>query len=181
MTDDRFTVKAKELAARFGVSPKAIGDAKRSGRLSAGVSWKVLPGERYPNYDPDAARIEWDENAHPEAQQVKLGEGTRRAKPTVNKKSSLVDIKKAQALIDLEHKTLKLDRERETLVERQAVYDSLFEFAQKVRGRLRAIPSRIVDDLLASADRVDTLRILNEAIDEALNELADADTKSLKL
>jgi hypothetical protein len=35
--------------------------------------------------------------------------------------------------------------------------------------------------LLASADRVDTLRILNEAIDEALNELADADTKSLKL
>jgi hypothetical protein len=85
MTDDRFTVKAKELAARFGVSPKAIGDAKRSGRLSAGVSWKVLPGERYPNYDPEAARIEWDENAHPEAQQVKLGEGTRRAKPTVNK------------------------------------------------------------------------------------------------
>lgn len=181
MIDSKFTTTAKELAQLFGVTPKAIGDAKRTGRLSNGVSWHKAPGARFPLYDPVAATLEWDANADATSQQVHLAKGTRRKKPTVDKTSSLVEIKKAQALVDLERRTLQLEREKGILVERETVYDSLFEFAQKVRGRLRAVPARIVDDLLAAQDRVDTLRILSEAIDEALNELADADEQSLKI
>lgn len=174
-------------AKRHNVTPKAAKVWIYEGKIT---SWEKVNG-RYV-IDADKCDVELELNSDPRYRATSAengaknnrsskAENTRRAKPTVNKKSSLVDIKKAQALVDLERRTLQLEREKQILVERQAVYDTLFEFAQKVRGRIRAVPSRVVDDVMACADRVDALRLLSEAIDDALNELADTNIENTRV
>jgi len=174
-----FNLTGAALARMFGVTAKSIRDARTDGRLSEGVSWVPGAGPGLVRYNAAAAQIEWDANAQDGRQKIYLAEGVRT--DGITKSSTFNDIKKAQARVDLERKTLELQKTKGILVEKARVYDALFEFAQKVRGRVRAVPARIVDDLLASPDRVDALRILSEALDEALNDLADADDKNLKI
>jgi hypothetical protein len=179
-------MSVKEYAARHGVTLKAVKIWIYEGKIT-----HVEKVGRAYVIDPVRCDEDLKSNQNPSYQKTSAENGARNGakdKPTaaktktrISSASSLADIKKAQARVDLERKTLELQKTKGILVEKARVYDALFEFAQKVRGRVRAVPARIVDDLLASPDRVDALRILSEALDEALNDLADADDKNLKI
>lgn len=161
-----------KVAQALGVTRDAVRQARISGRLKEGTAWKKQ-GKTY-KFDLDRTRYEW--NANSQRPQ------TTAVRPSVKGKLdnlTLNDIKKQQAAVDLDRKTLELETLKGTLVAKDEVYTELFEFAQKVRRRLQAVPSRIVDELLAARTRPEALKMLTEAIDEALTELSDNKTYKL--
>lgn len=162
-------VSTPELAAIFGVSREAISEARRRGQLTEGRSF-TKRGRLY-RWDVVEARKEWNSNVTGHGNGRTIGEAGQE-KPNG---TSIAAIKKAQAVVDLEKKKIELDRLKGTLVEKDSVYKELFEFGQKVRQRMQAIPARIVDDVLAAASRTEALRIIADAIDDGLTDLADAD------
>lgn len=160
MAKTRFDISQTAMAKLFGVTPKAVQDALKTGKLTEGVSYLSRGGRYY--FDAEKAKEEW------------IGNSTeRKIKFDLDENSTLNDVKKALARTELEKKTIELAKLRGELVEASQVYSDLFEFGQKVRQRIQAVPKRIVDDLLAADSRVDAMRLLTDAISDALSDLSD--------
>lgn len=83
-------------------------------------------------------------------------------------------IRNQQAQIQLRKSAIELQQLQGTLVKKDDVYRALFEFGNLIKSRLLAIPATIVDEVLAADTRTKALRVLDDAIREALDELARA-------
>lgn len=78
--------------------------------------------------------------------------------------------KDAVAVLEGEIKLAQLTGE---LLRSAEVYSELFSFGQRIRNRMDAVPARIVDELAVTEDRTERMRIIRDALDEALTELAE--------
>lgn len=163
MAKTKFDTSQSKLAKLMGVSTKAVLDARVTGKLPEGICYEQR-GTRY-FYNEELSRKHWLENSSPGYSNI--------GKIDLPKNATITAVKTAVARVDLQKKTIELSQLRGQLVETKVIYSDLFEFGQKVRQRIQAIPARVVDDLLAAKSRVDAMKILNDAISDSLSDLSD--------
>jgi hypothetical protein len=172
-------ISLREYGRRKGCSDTAIRKAIKSGKIINGVIRK--PGER-PVIDPVVADAEWGMNFNP-AFGDKSGKLHQKLEAGVNKGTyaggegdsgrSLAEIKRQTAEVKLRLDALELKERMGQLVDKDAVYRSLFSAGQEVRTALQAIPDRVIDDVLAARSRNEAHQVLYNAIADALEMLTE--------
>lgn len=68
---------------------------------------------------------------------------------------------------------LEYEEMKGNLVQKGAVYDKLYNFAQAMRDRIMNVPDRCIDDVLAAPGRNQALKRMGDEIAAALIELSD--------
>ena len=94
-------------------------------------------------------------------------------------KMSIQDLTKREAVLRVRIKQLEIDEKTGDVVRKEDVFAALFTAGAEVRGRIEAIPDRIIDTVLAAANRTDALLILTREIKAALQNLSELDTVQL--
>lgn len=176
MAEERISIR--EFARRVGVSEGAVRKAIETGKIAAACVKKNKKNGR-PELLFDKAKADWDLN----------GGGLRREyrenhKKTITKDEvdaptkpiqdqvSLAEAKRQSAIYDAKLKGLELAERQKVLVPRTKVYDELFSFGQEIKTHIQSIPDKYIDLILASANRAEAHKILNGAINEALDTLS---------
>ena len=80
-------------------------------------------------------------------------------------------LKQAKTVAEVQRIKIQNDILAGKVVDKNLVYQQLFEFGGMLRQRLEAIPDRIVDQILATKDRAKIYQIVMESIHEALEEI----------
>lgn len=80
-------------------------------------------------------------------------------------------LKQAKTVAEVQRIKIQNDILSGKVVDKNLVYQQLFEFGGMLRQRLESIPDRIVDQLLVTKDRAKAYQILMESIHEALEEI----------
>lgn len=169
-----------EYARRRGCSDVAVHKAIKAGKIVRGIIRE--PGSKRPKIDPKIADAEWSSNFDPaykrnEKLAESLGQSEDTPKDTgaggsaamLSKAKAKKEVFRAQ-LAELEYKE-KLGQ----LVDKDAVFAELFQAGQGLRTELLSIPDRVIDDLMACANRQEAHAKLYKAISDALTRLADID------
>ncbi len=174
-------ISIKEYARRMEVSDTAIAKAINTGKIVEGV---VRDEKNRPWIIPDIATKEWAKAYNPNygrkpksyalldaaaAQETKEDA----QQPTTGSGKSIVELKRLQSEIRIQRDALSLRREKGELVDKKKVYGQLFAMGQELRTNLQVIPDRVIDSILAAADRNEAHGILYNAISEALASMAD--------
>lgn len=104
-----------------------------------------------------------DDNWDPFAKEDDIAQGT-----------NITELIRLDALYKARMAKLKVEQAVEKLVNKDAMYKEMFEFGKEIRMAMQAIPDRVIDQLI-SLDRNQAHKMLNEAINEALEKLAEKD------
>lgn len=85
--------------------------------------------------------------------------------------ASLIAMKRNKMAIEIKKSMLELQVLQGKLVEKDKVFDVLYEFGQTIRQNFQVIPNKIVDDVMAAQTRNEAHKIITDAIDGALMDL----------
>lgn len=175
-----------------GCSPQAVSVAIAEGRIDKSVT-DSESGKRK-MIDWQVADREWNENLFGKPTSVENGAKAakkknapaKKSKPKIEpdvdpeeKKESNVDTlataRRSKVELETEKLQLDIDVRRGQLVEKEKVYTQLFEFGKYIREQLQQIPDRIIDEVMGAPSRPEGLKILNDAIIDALTTLSDSE------
>lgn len=92
---------------------------------------------------------------------------------------ALAKIKAQKEAILMQKAAIELRKMKGELVEKENVYNTLFEFGKLLRENILAIPDRLADEVFAAKTRAEVHRVLSEALNRALEDLSDADKLNL--
>jgi hypothetical protein len=81
-------------------------------------------------------------------------------------------------IIEAALKKKKLEEVEDILVRKQSVENALYAFGSALRKDLLAIPSRVTDDMMTSANKIEAMNVLTE---ELTNILEKYSTENIKL
>lgn len=135
-----------------------------------------------PNHTGKKKSIHTEERLPPGIKKKIEGKITRRDstyetfKPTGD---DFHDAEVREKLAKAETAEINLEKLRGNLISSSEVYKALFEFGNRLRKDIQAVPEQIVDALLASASREEAICILQDAYDDALRSLASAEDLKL--
>lgn len=167
-----------EFARRLGVSRQAVAQYIKKGQISNG---KVMGDDGFWKIIESVAREELgqnvDQTSHAPANKLKsLGKEAipkQGAQGDPNDPTSMMGLKKQQIYVKVQKDLAELRKMQGQLVDREKVMAAQFAFGKLIRDALMAVPDRVVDDVLASRSRGQALRLISEAIEDALRQLAD--------
>ncbi len=168
-------ISIRELARRLNVSDTAIHKAIKAERIVKGYT----KGAGRKSIDFEIAKREYNSTASPTRE-------NRKPRPEANGETAQASInfgdddsgtlnaerlRKIKAEADL--KELELKERTGALTSREEVYRELFALGKELRVSLVAIPDRVIDDLMASANRNEAHGILLKEISTVLEQAAD--------
>jgi hypothetical protein len=168
-----------EYARHRGCDPKEVRKALKAGRIAL---------ERDGSIDPDKADRSWAASVNPASKMkpvptdaVKAARDILRSagEKSANGPMTFVEARTANEVIKAQLGQLRL-REREgALVDRQKAVAAVFELAREVRGAIETFPARASAQIAAElgADEHATEQVLNGALRDLLNTLADVDVE----
>jgi len=173
-------ISVREFAERMGVKHTAIIRAMDIGWIEKGVY--VHPANGHRKILPDIAKEEWEQNQNPAMDHFREMGKKNTGKKLAEKRgggnsdsSTLTSVKTQEAKVKLQVDLIKLRKLKGELVEKDAVYDALFEFGRLIRDTIMVVPDRIIDRIMAAKTRNEAHIILTEELDDALRGLSDAD------
>lgn len=162
-------MKILQYAKHAGVSDALIHREIKEGKIKEGVV--LIKGKRW--IDPDIADAERAKHKDPTHRRVtRRDKEEGRAKVGDGDTPTMTEVKLKQEVIRTKKMHLEYEKKKGTLVEKDAVYKALFDYAQEIRIEVESIPDKVVDDMLAAADRHRARTILSEAIEDALLALS---------
>jgi DNA-binding transcriptional MocR family regulator len=168
-------ISIREFARRLNVSDTTIHKAIRAERIVKGYT----EGAGRKSIDYEIAKREYNSTASPTRE-------NRKPRPEANSEAAQAVIpfgeddpaslnaerlRKIKAEADL--KELELKERTGALTSREEVYRELFAIGKELRVALVAIPDRVIDDLMASANRNEAHGILLRAISAVLEQASD--------
>ena len=172
-------VSIREFARQLGVNEATVRKAIKTGRIAEGVSRDELGR---PTIIPDVALSEWGRTYDPSYQrspalharldQAAKAENPEPADAPVQTGRSTADLKRMLSEVRLQKEAIELRKMKGELVEKRAVYGTLFSFGQEVRAGFETIPDRTIDAILAARSRAEAHEVLVVAIAEALDTMA---------
>lgn len=151
-----------------GVSDARVHHAIKEGKIKKGVV--TVKGRRW--IDPEIANAEWDKYKDPTHKRVTRAVKQEREAADPSLGPTMSEIKLKQEAIRTKKMHLEYEKKKGTLVEKDAVYQALFAYAQEIRIEIESLPDKVVDDMLAAPDRHRARTILVEAIEDALLTLS---------
>jgi phage terminase Nu1 subunit (DNA packaging protein) len=172
----------RQLAESLGVTHQRVSQAVGEGKILPSAIEK-FKGKNYLNKELalDQWRANWSGlgNASPKLTAAlqadnddAMGEDeTMRHKTLVSKARDAETIYKSQSA------KLKYEMAAGLVVNKQAVQMALFEYGREIRSALTAIPARVIDYVLTAKTRHEAEMILDKAIHDALQDLADIDKR----
>lgn len=178
-------ISIREYARRRNCSDTAVHKAIRTQKIVKGV---VRDEKDRPKIDPEIADKEWSVYFDHEATQNKeLAKkipkpSTASDAPAVEGGGTQGSYAKARlALTMAKAQTAALDFKVKSgkLVDKGAVYSSLFTAGQEVRAAMQAIPDRHIDEILAAPSRNEAHTILYNVIADALEKLSELGKREL--
>ena len=190
-----------KLAANIGVTPIVIRSAVDSGRIRP-ENIELTRGKQF-RFHPDLAELDFitrldvrNLNAPRRKAYADRARAIREQYPEYENEGAEDDINDAPDLEEADLKTLKitelnrleqvakveklriqLAQMRRELLDRATVEAQLYDYGQRVRQRLQAVPKRVIDDLRAALNRTEAEKLLTDAIEDALRELSDSPPK----
>lgn len=181
-------ISIRQYAKNRGCTDTAVHKAIRSGKIVGGV-WRDEGGR--PWILPGIADTEWGKsrditNSKSAAIDASISkkpikESAPVPPPDGGMVSKMVTAKLVKLTAEAKMKQLDYEKKAGTLVERDKVYSALFSLGQEVRAALQIIPDRCIDEILGAKDRNEAHTILTTRIAEALEALAPAEQKDIKL
>lgn len=87
---------------------------------------------------------------------------------------SLTQLEKLKKIGEVEKSRIENQRKMKLLVPKEVVDKELFESAQILKSAFESIPSRVIDLIMAETDRDKAIILLEDEIDLAFNNMADA-------
>lgn len=159
-------VSILKFASMRGVSDARVHAAIKEGKIKQGIV--TVKGRRW--IDPEIASKEWDKHLDPTHKRVTRAAKKQKEEADIESPDgiTLAQVKIKQEIIRTQKMNLDYQKRKGTLVEKDAVYKALFDYAQEIRIELESIPDKVVDDMLAAADRHKARTILVEAIEDSL-------------
>ena len=171
---------ARSGAAQVGVNNRApeTPPARKKGKLSpaedaqldrllnSAASPEVIPAERRPQ--PHGG----DLKSGKDRQNADISEASGSLSEDELSKLDIAQLTKKEAVLRVLAKQLEVDEKTGTLIKRKEVETALFVVGQEIRLRVEAIPSRVIDSILAAPTRADAVLILNKEINSALTLLS---------
>lgn len=193
----------RKYAALLGCSEGNVRDAIKNKKIINGV---IIQGGKNKGIDVEVANAEWGANFNTERPRnmelltnVTATQPAKAAKNPVSvqntdTESALGEVTDLEIYDDdslqtasrkktiLEARKLKLQvAELEgRLVDKQAVYKSLFAAGIEVRNSISNVPSRVIDSILSAPTRIDAQRILTEELNSALQSVSDINKRIYK-
>jgi hypothetical protein len=177
-------VSLREYARYRGVTPPAVRDAIKRGRLSSKSCQRV--GRQW-EIDVDLADEEWQSQTdllqqrtaeqHRKPRQTGLWgqETARRKNGSSGQHDSLVKVQTVRLGYQAELVRLQVEREEGSLVKKTEVDAAAYAKARLTRDRILQIPDRIADELAAISDAGTIHQRLSEELADALLELVGED------
>lgn len=86
--------------------------------------------------------------------------------------ASLAEMRRKKIAVSIKKDLMEMRIREGELVEKERVFSALYDFGQSIRQNLQVIPNKVVDDVMACRTRNEAHRIIADAIDEALADLA---------
>jgi hypothetical protein len=185
-------ISIREYSRRRGVSDTAVRKAIASGKISRGV---IDQDTKRPKILPGIADMEWESYTNPNYERVRKSERLARSgpirppaaptppadapAPDISGKKPLAEIKRLTAEVGLNLAAIELRKKKGELIDRKSVYSALFEAGQEVKNAVLGVPDRYIDAILAAPGRNEAWAVLNEALIEALQTVADIDKREL--
>lgn len=174
-------IPIREFARRLNIHEATVRKAIRTGKIVDGI---VMTETGKPMIVPEVAMVEWGRAYNPNYQRdpelhAKL-DAAASSEPAPAKKDpeviqanrSIAELKRLTSEVRLQKEAIELRKLKGELVEKSAVYSSLFSMGQEIRATFEMIPDRIIDDILASGTRNAAHEVLTVAISEALDNLS---------
>jgi biotin operon repressor len=165
----------RKYALLIGCSHTAVAKAIKNGYIvkgwntetkkiivdAANSEWGNLIAEKNINTDPIPAK----------AMPFMTSYLSKNDNNQVSEEISFSEARRKKQIYDAEIARITALKEQGLYVEKEKVYSQLTEFGQIVRGRLQAIPNRVIDNILSAKTRNEAQLLLVTAIDEALESL----------
>lgn len=166
-------ISVRAFAKQLGLkSHNSIIEAMDSGVIKKGIY--VHPRNNHRKILPDIALKEW--NAYHNDGEAPDGEANDSKKKRGGGKSSnstLTEVRVQQGKVKLQMEALKLRKMKGELVEKELVYEQLFQFGRQIKDNIMVIPDRVIDEIIAAKSRTQASEILTNALADALASLAD--------
>jgi len=171
-------ISIRAYAKLQGCSHVAVKKAIDSGKIVAGyVNGKIIP---------EIADQEWAAAAGGSVQNTKLRENLGKSSPApgapadaAEGRMSLQEAVRREKAARARIEELKLQEMEGTLVQRELVYNGMFEVGKEIKETFQALPDRIIDDIRAADTRNEAYTILVEAIAQGLEAVANMKLKGL--
>lgn len=160
-------------ARSIGVTHPAIIKAVKEGRIAKGWNKKEK------KIIKDIADKEYGELAMARQKKVSVSQehledlsNVTVEEVVVNADDDIAEADRKKTIIKAQLDLLKLKKEAGELVNRDAMYNEMFEFGKEIRTNLQSIPDRIIDQLLGM-ERNEAHGLLLRSINEALEKLSE--------
>ena len=177
MANERISIK--QFARDLKVSDVTIHKAIKAGKIVNGL---IRDEKNRPWILPDIALAEWGKTYNPnysrssklynKLDQAAKSENPEPAETPAPSGRSTADLKRMLSEVRLQKEAIELRKMKGELVEKRAVYGTLFSFGQEVRAAFETIPDRTIDAILAARSRAEAHEALVVAIAEALDTMA---------
>jgi len=171
MTANEF-ISIREFARRVNVHESTVRGHMGNGRFTNGVKYD---GNNRPRMAWPEALDEWrafgggTERVNRRQRKHNDGEDLDPNLPDIDTSRQKIEYYKAQTA-EVEYRVLNGE-----LIDKQEVYNVLFEHGTSIRLALLAIPDQITDDVMAAKTRGEALGIIRSATEKALENLIPSD------
>jgi hypothetical protein len=166
-------ISPRQFSIYLKVRPQSVSQAIAEGRLKKSLKrnekdtrWLV---------DWKKGEVEWKKNTIKSSSAANGRKSANKQKQQKDRTATETLAKARMSKMELETLKLQLeiDERQGVLVKKDNVYQQLFAFGKHLREQMQQIPDRVIDEIMGSRSRVDGLRILTTAIDDALRELSE--------
>jgi hypothetical protein len=195
MTDStNNAISIREYARRKGCSDMNVRQAIKAGKIVQGV---VTNEAGKPKIVPEIADREWAANFAPEKIQnaklaaslgVPLPDSTASvtgddsdpdstALPDATDNMTMAQAQRVEWVYKAKLRKIEYEKAAGSLVEMETVYRNLFAYGKEVGAAIMAIPDREIDLILAAPNRNAAHKHLYDALANALEKLAEIETR----
>lgn len=186
----------RKYAELLGCTEGNVRDAIKKKKIVAGV---IIQNGKNKGIDVEVANSEWGANFNTERPRnmdlltaVTSTQPTKVAKNPVSAQNtdtetesgevtdleiydddSLQTASRKKTILEARKLKLQVAELEGRLVDKQAVYKTLFAAGIEVRNSISNVPSRVIDSILSAPTRIDAQRILTEELNSALQTVSD--------
>lgn len=98
----------------------------------------------------------------------------------VSNKANFAEALRVEKIAKARQEIIRLSETVGKLVNKQAVYKQLFDYATSIRQAILAVPDRCIDEILAAPNRAEAHIVLVKYLHEALEKLSNEDNLKIK-
>lgn len=189
-------ISLRKYAELLGCTEGNVRDAIKKKKIVAGV---IIQNGKNKGIDVEVANSEWGTNFNTERPRnmelltnVTATQPAKAAKNPVSAQNTdtetalgevtdleiydddtLQTASRKKTILEARKLKLQVAELEGRLVDKQAVYKSLFAAGIEVRNAISNVPSRVIDSILSAPTRIDAQRILTEELNSALQTVSD--------